>query len=234
MRQAAARYQFRPARHADLPLLRRWLQTPEVVRWWGDPAEQEQLLVQGLDQAGVAMWIVSFAGRPFAYAQDYDVHAWPQPHLAALPMGARAIDAFIGEPQMIGQGHGAAFLRSLALDLLQAGAPLVAIDPAVQNARARAAYRRAGFSGGTPVDTEAGPAMLMVFEPGVAADRARTPRTWARWASNGESDATRSPDGDRNRRAARGRRSRRAGVRRGSGTGPGGRADQRRHRLPRR
>jgi aminoglycoside 6'-N-acetyltransferase len=176
MSRAAARYEFRPARRADLPTLRRWLETPEVVRWWGDPVEQEQLLVEGLDEAGVAMRIVSFAGQPFAYAQDYDVHAWPQPHLAALPAGARAIDAFIGEPAMIGRGHGAAFLRMLALELLEAGAPLVVIDPAVQNVRARAAYRRAGFSRGTPVDTEAGAALLMVFEPDAAADRAVTPR----------------------------------------------------------
>src|SRR5262249_32139764 len=77
--------------------------------------------------------IVSFAGSPFAYAQDYAVHVWPQPHFAHLPVGARAIDAFIGEPDMIGRGHGAAFLRILALRLIAEGAPLVAIDPDVDN-----------------------------------------------------------------------------------------------------
>jgi aminoglycoside 6'-N-acetyltransferase len=186
MSREAGGYEFRAARRADLPLLKRWLESPEVVRWWGDPAAEAALLVEGLDEPAVAMRIVSFAcGRPFAYAQDYDVHAWPQPHLATLPAGSRAIDAFIGEPELIGRGHGAAFLRVLALELLRAGAPLVAIDPAVQNVRARAAYRRAGFSAGTPVATAAGPAMLMLFEPGAAADRAVTPRACARRASNG-------------------------------------------------
>jgi hypothetical protein len=33
-------YRFRPVSLADLPRRRAWLQTPEVVRWWGDPAEQ--------------------------------------------------------------------------------------------------------------------------------------------------------------------------------------------------
>ena len=28
-------YVFRPMTAADLPLVRRWLETPEVVRWWG-------------------------------------------------------------------------------------------------------------------------------------------------------------------------------------------------------
>jgi aminoglycoside 6'-N-acetyltransferase len=54
----------------------------------------------------MVMRIVSFEGRPFAYAQDYAVHVWPQPHFAHLPSGSRAIDSFIGEPDMIGRGHG--------------------------------------------------------------------------------------------------------------------------------
>ena len=33
------------------------------------------------------MELVLFEGRAFAYAQSYDVHAWPQPHLEHLPAG---------------------------------------------------------------------------------------------------------------------------------------------------
>jgi hypothetical protein len=33
----------------------------------------------------MTMRIVTFNGHPFAYAQDYEVHAWPQTHLAHLP-----------------------------------------------------------------------------------------------------------------------------------------------------
>jgi hypothetical protein len=73
----------------------------------------------------MAMEIVSFDRRPFAYCQYYDVHAWPQPHFASLPAGSRAIDAFIGEPEMIGRGHGAAFLKMLAARLRKKGAPVV-------------------------------------------------------------------------------------------------------------
>ena len=57
-------------------LFRRWLRTPEVLRWWGDAEEQEALLQEDLDQPAMVMRIVSFAGRPFAYAQDYEVHVW--------------------------------------------------------------------------------------------------------------------------------------------------------------
>ena len=144
-------------------MLERWLRTTEVVRWWGDPQEQAALLRDDLDEPRMVMRIVALAGRPFAYAQDYDVHAWPQPHFAHLPAGTRAIDSFIGEPDMIGQGHGSCYLRLLAQRLRADGAPVVAIDPDVENLRARRAYAKAGFRGETVVETGAGPAVLMLF-----------------------------------------------------------------------
>jgi aminoglycoside 6'-N-acetyltransferase len=144
-------------------MLRRWLATPEVARWWGDPAEQAALLEEDLANPLMVMRIVTHQGRPFAYAQDYDVHSWPQPHLAGLPYGARAIDAFVGEPDMIGRGHGRVFLRLLAERLIREGAPLAAIDPDLANDRARRAYAAAGFGEVQAVETTAGPAMLMTF-----------------------------------------------------------------------
>jgi aminoglycoside 6'-N-acetyltransferase len=157
-------YGFRPAVSADMPMLLRWLRTPEALRWWGDPNEQEALLRVDLDNPGMTMRIVSFAGRPFAYAQDYEVHTWPQPHLAHFPAGARAIDTFIGEPDMIGCGHGTAYLRRLAERLIAEGAPLIAIDPDVENVRAQRAYAKAGFRRGETVETAEGPALLMIFQ----------------------------------------------------------------------
>ena len=157
-------YSFRLATAKDLPRLRRWLNTPEVKRWWGNPSEQFELLRGDLNEPLMTMRIVSLGGRPFAYAQDYDVHSWPQPHLAQLPRGSRAIDSFVGWPSLIGRGHGQAYLRLLAERLCREGAPLVAIDPAEENLRARRAYEKAGFRLRTMVVTETGPAALMVFE----------------------------------------------------------------------
>ncbi len=157
-------YALRPATPADLPMLRRWLTAPDVVLWWGEPEEQARLLEEDLDNPLMTMRIVSFDGRPFAYAQDYAADSWPQAHFAGLPPGARAIDAFIGKPDMIGQGHGGAFLRLLAQRLLEEGATVVAIDPDVENLRARRAYARAGFAGEAVVQTGEGPAVLMTFQ----------------------------------------------------------------------
>lgn len=157
-------YSFRHATHADLPLLRGWLHTPEVIRWWGNPDEQRLLLRLDLDEPRMTMRIVSCDGRPFAYAQDYEVHTWPQPHLAHLPPGTRAIDTFIGDPDMIGCGHGSRYLRMLAKRLLAEGAPLIAIDPDADNVRAQRAYARAGFRTETRVETASGPVVLMIFD----------------------------------------------------------------------
>ena len=159
-----SRYRFRPATAADLPMLQHWLRTPEVSRWWGDPDEQAALLAGDLAEPLMTMLVVELDGRPFAYAQHYDVQSWPQPHLAGLPPGSRAIDAFVGEPALLGRGHGAAFLRALALRLLADGAPLVAIDPDPLNLRARRAYARAGFAEAGIVETGDGPAVLMLFD----------------------------------------------------------------------
>ena len=159
------RYAFRPVAWEDFGVLEHWLHAPEVVRWWGDPDEQLALLREDMENPGMTMLIVTADDRPFAYAQHYDVHTWPQAHLEAFPLGARAIDAFIGEPEMLGRGHGSALLRLLAEELVRDGAPLVAIDPDCTNERARRAYANAGFRGDTVVDTPEGPAVLMTFEP---------------------------------------------------------------------
>jgi aminoglycoside 6'-N-acetyltransferase len=75
------------------------------------------------------------------------------------------VDSFIGWPSLIGRGHGQAYLRLLAERLCAVGAPLVAIDSAEDNLRARRAYEKAGFRTEATVATETGPAVLMLYEP---------------------------------------------------------------------
>ncbi|MFT4129192.1 GNAT family N-acetyltransferase [Labrys sp. (in: a-proteobacteria)] len=156
-------YRFRPAAVGDLPLLAAWLREPEVACWWQDADKQLELLREDLADPRMVMRIVSFEARPFAYVQDYEVHAWEQPHLAAFPVGTRGIDTFIGDPAMLGRGHGPAYLRLLAQHLRAEGAPMVVVDPDPANRRAQAAYAKAGFQARDLVATEDGPARLMVF-----------------------------------------------------------------------
>src|SRR6476659_8614865 len=106
-----APYIFRPMAAADLPLVKRWLAEPHVREWWGDPAEQYQLVSGDLDEPAMDQYIVSADGRDFGYLQCYDLTAWNS-GLGEQPRGTRGIDLFIGENDMIVQGHGSAMIRA--------------------------------------------------------------------------------------------------------------------------
>src|SRR5213075_2225505 len=101
-------YVFRPMTSADLPLVRRWLAEPHVVQWWGDPSEQYDLVSGDLDEPAMDQFIVSAGSGDFAYLQCYDLTAWNS-GFGEHPSGTSGIDQFIGEPDMIGRGHGSAF-----------------------------------------------------------------------------------------------------------------------------
>lgn len=159
-------YTFRIITDDDLPMVEEWLHSPEATQWWGEPSEQLALIREDFTIDEMRQWIVSCDGAPFAYAQAYEVHAWPQPHLAHLPQGTMAIDTFIGVSEMVGRGHGSAYLRSLTEMLIAEGAPCVAIDPDLTNVRARKAYRNAGFRDEAEVLTDTGPVLLMIFRRG--------------------------------------------------------------------
>lgn len=154
-------YVFRPMNAADLPLIRRWLGLPHVLEWWGDPEEQYGLVSGDLDEPAMDQYIVAAAGNPFGYLQCYDLTAWNS-GFGPQPQGTRGIDQFIGEPGMIGRGHGSALIRAFVDDRLRNGAPRVVTDPHPANLRAVRAYEKAGFERDRMVDTPDGPALLMV------------------------------------------------------------------------
>jgi aminoglycoside 6'-N-acetyltransferase len=150
---------------ADLPTIRQWLGEPHVAEWWGDPDEQFVLVRGDLAHPSLDQFIVEYDRRPFAYLQCYDPSAWPQHGFGPLPNGARGIDQFIGEADMIERGHGSGFVRAFTDRLLAAGVAQVLTDPSPGNKRAIRAYEKAGFCKLRPVDTPDGAALLMVRNP---------------------------------------------------------------------
>jgi aminoglycoside 6'-N-acetyltransferase len=156
----AGAYHFRPVTEADLPLLARWRARPHVAQWWARAESGE--IEESFADSRIAMWIVEHDGRAFAYAQDYPPHGWTNHPFGHLPAGSRGIDQYIGEPDMMGRGHGSAFVRQHCARLFAAGAPAVGTDPNPDNHRAIRAYEKAGFviaSG--PLETRWGRAVLM-------------------------------------------------------------------------
>jgi aminoglycoside 6'-N-acetyltransferase len=150
-------YAFRPFAAYDLSVVRGWIGTPDVSGWWEDDGDLEE----GLASPAIRQWIVSLDERPFAYLQDYDPHAWPDHPFAFPPPGSRGIDQFIGVPELIGAGHGSAFIRHHVEQLFAGGVPAVGTDPHPDNTRAVRAYEKAGFTPGRTQDTEWGLCLLM-------------------------------------------------------------------------
>ena len=159
---ASGAYAFRPMTAMDFEIVRRWLATPHVAQWWGDPREQFALISEDLAHPAMDQFIVSHSDRPFAYLQCYDPTAWPDNGLGEQPDGTRGIDQFIGEEDMVDRGHGSALIRLFVDRLLQSGAPRTVTDPDPRNARAVRAYEKAGFQKDRLVETPDGRALLMV------------------------------------------------------------------------
>ena len=155
------RYLFRPMTAADLPLVRHWLTRPHVMEWWGEPDEQFDLVRGDLDHPAMDQFIVTADARPFGYLQCYDLTAWSS-GFGPQPKNARGIDQFIGELEMVGCGHGSAFIHAFVDGLLASGISRVVTDPDPTNARAVRAYEKAGFRKDRMVDTPDGLSLLML------------------------------------------------------------------------
>ncbi|HEX5377122.1 MAG TPA: GNAT family N-acetyltransferase [Phenylobacterium sp.] len=157
---AQDRYVIRPVARADLPLIGRWRTLPHVARWWGEASVEPE--IEKLADPRIAMWLVEQDGRPFAFVQDYDVHGWSPHPFAHLPPGSRGMDLYVGEPPMVGRGHGSRLLRQHVDDLFRRGVPAVGIDPHPDNGPARRCFEKAGFAAvAGPLDTPWGRAILM-------------------------------------------------------------------------
>ena len=158
-------YEFRPMTAADLPLVLHWLTQPHVVQWWGDTHEQFELVSGDLEVEAMDQYIVATGGRPFAYIQCYDPEVWPDNGLGEHPKGTRGVDQFIGEADMLGRGHGSAFIRAFIEELFARGVPRIVIDPSPDNPRAIRAYEKAGFVPQHEIVTPDGAALLMIRNP---------------------------------------------------------------------
>lgn len=141
-------------------MLMQWWSEPHVAQWWGK-AKADQ--AGWLGEPGICQWIGAYQGTPFAYLQDYAIADFPEHPVKGLPDGARALDLFVGPPEMLGQGHGPGILAARMAALVTDGVPCFGIDPSPDNQAAIAAYRKIGFRQAGPiVDSLDGPAVPMV------------------------------------------------------------------------
>ena len=155
-------FNFIPLAHSHLPVIGRWLTEPHVARWYDSPAAALGHIECHIDEPEIECFLVQLDGRSIGYIQAYDPHAYPNHPYRDQAFGTRGIDQFIGEPELVGCGHGPRFIRKFILRLFDRGVPRVVTDPDPENIRAVRAYEKAGFLKQRLVDTPDGLALLMV------------------------------------------------------------------------
>ena len=165
-RDAAPRYDFRSVTVDDLPMLARWLAEPHLAEWWGDPEESVAEIREAMDSVETEPLIVELGGRPIAYIQSYDPHLEDGHPYQDQPFGTLGIDVSIGDPALVGIGHGSAIIRQFVDTLFAEGTPRVVIDPDPANIRAIRAYEKAGFRAFDTRTSVYGPALMMARDAG--------------------------------------------------------------------
>jgi aminoglycoside 6'-N-acetyltransferase len=123
---------LRPLTDADLPELLRIHETPEVARWWDEPAKNFPH-----DEPDATRLVIEVDGAVAGLIQ----------FLEELEPGYKhaSIDLFI-DPALRGRGLGPEAIRRVVRQLIDdRGHHRITIDPAADNAAAIRSYEKAGF-----------------------------------------------------------------------------------------
>ncbi|MFE2560595.1 GNAT family N-acetyltransferase [Streptomyces sp. NPDC059352] len=108
---------------SDFPRVGRWLAEPHVARWWNHETSPEAVArdfgpaARGEEPSEDLLVMVD--GRPIGLVQRCRFADYPE-YVAELadadvevPDGAMSIDYLIGDPRMVGRGHGARMIRAI-------------------------------------------------------------------------------------------------------------------------
>lgn len=165
---------FRPVAPEDLAMLGAWMARPHWQEWWGEPETELDYvrdMIEGRDPT-CRPYIFLLAGEPAGYIQVWQIapHQTPEwaqdnPWLMELPADTVGVDLSLADADRLGRGIGSAVLRRFALGLAEQGHATIVIDPDPGNARAVAAYRKAGFRPMPGVTSGADKALIMQFHP---------------------------------------------------------------------
>jgi aminoglycoside 6'-N-acetyltransferase len=126
-------------------MLDAWLDRPHVAEWWDDADDKLAEIREAMADPSTQLFIVELDGRPIGYLQCYDPHGEDGHPYRDQPKGTLGIDQFIGEPELVGVGHGSRLIAAFAEGLFRRGVPRIIIDPHPANGRAIRAYEKAGF-----------------------------------------------------------------------------------------
>ena len=152
-------------------MLAAWLAEPHVTEWWDDPEVELAAIREHIDSVSVEPLMIEVDRHPIGYMQTYDPHLEDGHPYQDQPFGTLGIDISIGDPDLIGIGHGSAIVRQFVGELFAEGAPRVIIDPDPTNRRAIRAYEKAGFRSIGERTSEYGHVQLMARDAVEGEDR---------------------------------------------------------------
>lgn len=150
MNSATAIFAFKPLTLMDLPLLFSWFCQPYVAQLWPEPkiwAEFETKWSEHYNRDH--KFIAYLDNTPFAYIQYYHVTDEDRAkfHAEFIPEPSIGCDLFIGDPDYLGKGYGTELIKQFIeyAKHLEPTCKAVLIDPASDNYRAIACYKKVGF-----------------------------------------------------------------------------------------
>ena len=126
--------------------MRRWYDDVPAERYPDDPIAERRAALRGEDPTDY--FVIELDGRPIGDIQCYLIDDDPEyAAMVALGRPAFGIDLFIGEPDLIGRGHGPALIRAFLRDVVFPTYDVAecVIGPSIKNVSAIRAYERAGF-----------------------------------------------------------------------------------------
>jgi aminoglycoside 6'-N-acetyltransferase len=167
---------FRPLTYSDLPLLHRWLNDPEVVRWWeGDDVSWDAVVRDygPTSNEPTEHWIASVEDEPIGWIQCYaavdygaedEVQHWWR---AGVDRTAAGIDYLIGEADTRGRGWGTAMIRTFVTDIVFGRHPewsQACASPLAANKASVRALEKAGFGRAGTFEDSHGQAVVMAID----------------------------------------------------------------------
>jgi RimJ/RimL family protein N-acetyltransferase len=126
--------------------VRRWYDDVATDVYPDDTISEYRTAMRGEDPTD--LYLIELDGRPIGQLQSYLIDDHPE-YAAMVGLGRPAfgIDLFIGEPDLIGKGHGPALIRAFLRDVAfpRYAVDLCVIGPTRSNAAAIRSYEKAGF-----------------------------------------------------------------------------------------
>lgn len=145
LKNAKPGVRLRPATFADLPLLRKWDEAPQVLA--SDPHDDWQWETELLKSPPWREQLIAEVdGVPIGFMEIIDPAEEEQRYWGEVPANLRALDIWIGEEAYLGKGYGTQMMtQALERCFAHPKVEAIIIDPLASNTRAIKFYERLGF-----------------------------------------------------------------------------------------